>query len=1738
MSAYFIPLTTLIPSVVGLPIEDIPILGAFYENFGPHIGVRDLHETWNDTHSTISAEAVIDTEIELEFGSFALIAGRADGEQTTFRFEMSSSRASLLDFLGPDAASADPALVAFLHTDAFPKNIRITIHDLGFKLRLPRDHAKLGERIMDGSTVVGVRAMTPAQPVDIVLPQATLVLDTVKGISITLDDDLELDCPPFLLGDSGIGFEIRDLKVDLSTESGIPEVISRPGFDETWRGVYVGELDIYNLNSLLPFLPRKIAATRWIIGNEGWSGAVDFTFPPPDPTDVWRPGQLGIEFDRGSLVRGTISAIFQVRKVGPDLATLGPGGDLEILFTLRHNPAVSGAAAWGFEIGLLTPGDKDGGLFTLSEEFLDITESVIPVIVLTSLAMEDEISAGDGLVYFLLTILEALQLSNSIVIKRFTLDALRFRYYTRQIDADAVRLVDFVFDVQLRLAIDIDLGFILRMKTDRPIGVAATGLTLTWVPHWDSLPDSTHTELGGRFQFRWEQQGGLSFDLSEQSLVRNSALEFFKFGVGQWEKGLWFDIGVRSTANLSETVMGGGAVRIFYLADGTRDHFELQGLAVTVLVPEVLYCKTELGWGDVNSVSTRAMLVGNGTASLSPFDPADPLGKLKRYMKRSAWLWDAEVLMRLETLPSGAESIVIGVDINFSSGIPLGSSGISLFGLLGQYAQNARPNVVGDDYLAWFHEVPSVNTVIGPNKWIAEEGSWGFGIGTVLGPTCDLGRTWNAKVGLTVLIPGPVIILFGAANVLKGKPGLKSSEAGAFVALIVLDFEQNTFTLSIVVDYSVPDSGSVFKIKIPAEIFVDLEEASNTHLYLGEHLPLSRRVTAQSLGLFDMTGYLMLDGRTITNLAGKGFDIPAFAIAFGGRAEFSKGLKSGRLRCYFSLGVEIHTGLGLPDPVLVFGKFRLDGGLVVKVFGFGFDFTIWAELTAIAPTPFFVKGTIGITIDQPWPIPNIHASLPLNLIDGDGDVPPPGSVESGLTLIPRNENQPTPLSQSALTENVPVDATFSLSFRFPMRNTAGTVGSFNCNSTNFSTKYITGAGHGYAFELVDLHLVNLTTGTDSTNLPAIWRPELNGVKAHGGEEARMVLELMSYDAIITSRFVGASATYVDGATANWDPCQPPDRDPKKVCYGFNGQTPGVVGNKTLKLKQPSHPDVSVFNLPPPENAEELMTTFGYRLRRSEVVTIPLVPPTGVVALPLSEGLTTPSPFVCETLVLEFERALDVTISCVRNSARFPRAQATFFDGAKVIGTSPGATVSFANGFEEVDFNMPGLTTRVEIRSWSPFQRANDGPNSSDGRMFLVRLCMHYEADLIENAENAATIEAWQDFWSDLLAQDAAASDALLLDADSRYRIVGRVNWSHLEDPSSGNQEVFEFDFHTQPKSREIKPLRKRDHQLPINDDRWEIDTLPRDGTFAMYLQRPIRLTFSSPRVEAVFAKFDEKLVLRLIDDKGQDLFDTLEFLREHATELPEYQQVWQQHVLAAACTPDGVSSLWDVGVAIFDMILQRNRDYAASLHVVPITITNFAAAEWKDFRIVHGFKFRTSRWLNSTEHLAAHVLRDEIADVSPDLAEIASDADAVSGTIEDDQLLERVLYDHIGLPVRPPAVVPEVTIVWRNVGDVYSAVGLLLDGPEPLLREAGSSLGLARADSSTIGFLNLTGQSRTRSLLLFSAGGVFVPLSNEAITLTIRDVFMNSSAIATTETASLTVSIPETPSILMEEPAP
>ena len=212
-----------------------------------------------------------------------------------------------------------------LQMDALPSTFRINISSPVATLRLPKGYAKLGEKVMDGAEVVGIKPVLPEKPVDIKMPEFMLTFDTEKGIDLTIPEGKLLDCPPLLIkvkdGDSDIGILATRIKLDMSSTTGIPEVLMRPGFDESWKGVYIGELEIYGLNQLLPLLPASFKATNWICGTtDGWSGSLDVSeFPIVDEKSIWKVWSLGSELDHGNVVRGTIAVTMRVGSLSSEL---------------------------------------------------------------------------------------------------------------------------------------------------------------------------------------------------------------------------------------------------------------------------------------------------------------------------------------------------------------------------------------------------------------------------------------------------------------------------------------------------------------------------------------------------------------------------------------------------------------------------------------------------------------------------------------------------------------------------------------------------------------------------------------------------------------------------------------------------------------------------------------------------------------------------------------------------------------------------------------------------------------------------------------------------------------------------------------------------------------------------------------------------------------------------------------------------------------------------------------------------------------------------------------------------------------------------------------------------------------------------------------------------------------------------------------------------------------------------
>src|SRR5262249_50234988 len=80
----------------------------------------------------------------------------------------------------------------------------------------------------------------------------------------------------------------------------------------------------------------------------------------------------------------------------------------------------------------------------------------------------------------------------------------------------------------------------------------------------------------------------------------------------------------------------------------------------------------------------------------------------------------------------------------FATGIPLGGTGLALYGLLRKFVANGKPNL--NDLtdpdpikreLQWFAK-PAIQ------KYVAANGQWAIGLGAVVGPLPDGGFTFNA----------------------------------------------------------------------------------------------------------------------------------------------------------------------------------------------------------------------------------------------------------------------------------------------------------------------------------------------------------------------------------------------------------------------------------------------------------------------------------------------------------------------------------------------------------------------------------------------------------------------------------------------------------------------------------------------------------------------------------------------------------------------------------------------------------------------------------------------------------------------------------------------------------------------------------------------------------------------------------------------------------------------------------
>ncbi|HYI12141.1 MAG TPA: hypothetical protein VEK57_24015 [Thermoanaerobaculia bacterium] len=1737
MTDYYIPLSTILGT---LGLQHVPLFGylePFVREMQHHIGVRSWRDSWNDTHASVLGTGVLSGPIAFNLGGFGFAFGEQVGETTEFEFELTAPRSSLMQLMlaaGAELAGIgnpeeeEEKLQFFFRSDVLPFSFRIALRGLQWSLQLPESAVKKGQVVNDAEGhPFRIIPVPPEEegPVEITLGAVTFVADTERGWSIEFDEDELLHTPvPFMIPDTHLGFLAKKIKVDFSDVSGFGEVLSRPGYDETWMGVYIEKLVVFGLDSVFPTVPKMIdpdnedvqhglvvELSHWLIGSDGVSGslrvALNDTGGPLDSLAI------EVELDHGNLIRcGGEVTLHGGRVLGDEesFASLGPEGDLLIGFNLRFHPEGGSLV----EFVLRTPGTADSGLFTIRKAAPDVVlfAGVVALLATGTVPL--------GFAAILIPIL-----LRWVDFESITLDALRIRQRFVPLGGREVSILDFVFDVQAKIHLDLPVGMLglpdIRTDEDQPIGALFRGLTLTWATNADEFTEE-ELELAGikELAFTFDMESGVSFEVGNESPVRESPLLITQFGMGRWEQGMWFDVSVK--------IQGGGytafsvnpaSIRFWFLAGGDIDHVSIKGVGFSLSIPGVIFCRGMWDVGDVTRVSARALIVA--TRSAATFEPEKP----------ENWLLDVSVGVRQETIEraSGREvsSTIYAASFEHAGGIPTGIfPGTNLYGASGIVGIHARPALGAAGPADWLMNTAPPNVAHNIEKWEGAPGEWGFGFGVVLGSAVDQGRPWNIKAGLLILKPGPVLALHGAVNVFKAAEKVENTSRGAFTFVAVLDFLRRELTLGFRAEKKIPEgSGNILSWSVPIELFVNDQ---GFHLYFGEHWPPAKHIRAKLLDKFEISGYVMFDTATIANLANTGIDVAGFAIALGVRFDYEGGKKGGRFKLYFVLRAGADLAFSGNDPSLFFIRAFLTGGVVAKAWGIGFELNLSAEFLWIRPTPNLLTGKLKITLDLPWPIPNLKLTIDVSR-GNDGPTEELTRAVEGLALIPRDRNTATEFPATGDLTDVPIDPVLSLTFAFTTRNAATIAGSFQPDGANLSTVHATGGDRGYAIEVKSIRLLAHMPGGPvpvGNQIPAQWRQE--PLPAAGGEPSRRVLELFTYDGG-SERMIGASADYVEWATSEWDPC-PPLNEPKPVCYDFEAEELGpIVDERRVRTTG----DARILRVAPdeePEGAESVLRFFGATSVPAEVVQ-PGIQDSGFVRaiqLPAPRGVADPDAIAAPNLRLAFAVAEEVTLDFLRLAEGTITIQC-FRRNELLDAHNDGTHLGWAERkYERVRYRCKGPVDRIDITASYP-NAVLLAP------AYLSRVCMTYSEDVRDHLDAVENANAFSTFWSNLLNTNAAVSDALLLEPATRYTLEIESSWARVtegvETPVAAPIR-HNFSFVTVPRDRPPLNLRGPEGAAVAGD--WDVRTVPAHQQTGVYTERPIRLEFRDARSEAVYGKFGKRLVLRLVDEHGVDLFDRLEFLAGHAHELPEYQRAWRDHLLGLACAPD-LESLFVIGSAHFPSILSTDRWYDGTFVLLPDTVTDLAAVDdWDVHPVAYRFRFRTSRWPSLLAHAnayAANVL-DEVCDETPDFAALA----ALSGRQTDAQLLETVLHQHLHLPARAPASRPELVRIWRRAGPAPGDVALLavlFDGPEAFIRATGS-LSVRDSFATAVSFVLIDGESATRSLVLpQGAGGIWSELR-----FTITDPFTGATGTEVEENATIVLPVPPRPAFLDEEPAP
>ena len=327
--------------------------------------------------------------------------------------------------------------------------------------------------------------------------------------------------------------------------------------------------------------------------------------------------------------------------------------------------------------------------------------------------------------------------------------------------------------------------------------------------------------------------------------------------------------------------------------------------------------------------------------------------------------------------------------------------------------------------------------------------------------------------------------------------------------------------------------------------------------------------------------------------------------------------------------------------------------------------------------------------------------------------------------------------------------------------------------------------------------------------------------------------------------------------------------------------------------------------------------------------------------------------------------------------------------------------------------------------------------------------------------------------SGLIAGTPAAMTKPLLVPGATYEVVGSLGWERFR---SATADPSDTDGTSASEGGPFPILSRRfvaDPEPPADLSRYVLDHEPLDGEQPQFVDESIVLRYASPAVDRIYAAHGKQLVIRAKSDaNGHTLIQPtaagagVTFTPVGPAEIELFEAL---QAMGDRCLPGEWSGLFPLPVHAVIEPLLPNTNYTVAVFARPASEPGgITLDEWRtrldrafdlgvgtgvDNGAVYRFDVRTSRWRNLPAQMDAYraaVVGDLIVD-DPAAFAAALAAVPAGGMARSDVVADALCIAATGGPIAIPSA-PTVSRLWVPDGAAWACVGLLVDGPEPVLR--------------------------------------------------------------------------------------